>query len=46
MKGNITEQYGLIKNGKGHKDVFLKEAKNYFLILLDKELHLMKHQPF
>ena len=27
MKGTLTEQYGLIKNGKGHKDVFLKEAK-------------------
>jgi len=30
MKGTLTEQYGLIKNGKGHKDVFLKEAKKLF----------------
>ena len=27
MKRTLTEQYGLIKKGKGHKDVFLKEAK-------------------
>ena len=30
MKRTLTEQYGLIKEGKGHKDVFLKEAKRLF----------------
>ncbi len=30
MKRTLTEQYGLIKNGKGHKGVFLKEAKKLF----------------
>ena len=30
MKRTLTEQYGLIKKGKGHKDVFLKEAKKLY----------------
>jgi len=30
MKRTLTEQYGLIKEGKGHKGVFLKEAKKLF----------------
>jgi len=34
MKRTLTEQYGLIKKGKGHKDVFLKEAKKLFPNLL------------
>jgi hypothetical protein len=34
MKRTLTEQYGLIKKGKGHKDVFLKEAKKLYPNLL------------
>jgi hypothetical protein len=30
MKKTLQEQYLLIKEGKGHKDVFIKEAKNLF----------------
>ena len=30
MRKTLTEQYRLIKNDKGHKDVFLKEAKKQF----------------
>ena len=28
MKRTLTEQYGLIKKGKGHKDVFLKAVED------------------
>jgi len=30
MKRTLTEQYRLIKEDKGHKGVFLKEAKKLF----------------
>jgi hypothetical protein len=30
MKKTLQEQYNLIKEGKGHKDIFLKEAKTLF----------------
>ena len=30
MKKTLQEQYLLIKEGKGHKDVFIKEAKRLF----------------
>ena len=30
MKRTLQDQYLLIKEGKGHKDVFMKEAKNQF----------------
>ena len=29
----LQEQYNLIKEGKGHKDIFLKEAKKKFHVL-------------
>ena len=32
----LQEQYNLIKEGKGHKDVFLKEAKNKFPNMINK----------
>ena len=30
MKKTLQEQYLLIKEGKGHKDVFIKEARSLF----------------
>ena len=30
MKKTLQDQYLLIKEGKGHKDVFIKEAKRQF----------------
>ena len=30
MKRTLQDQYLLIKEGKGHKDVFIKEAKTQF----------------
>ena len=30
MKKTLQDQYLLIKEGKGHKDVFIKEAKQQF----------------
>mgnify|MGYP000037142322 CR=1 FL=1 len=30
MKQTLQEQYQLIKKGKGHKDIFLKESKSTF----------------
>jgi hypothetical protein len=30
MKKTLQDQYLLIKEGKGHKDIFLKEAKSQF----------------
>ena len=32
----LQEQYNLIKEGKGHKDVFLKEAKKKFPNMINK----------
>ena len=32
----LQEQYNLIKEGKGHKGVFLKEAKNKFPNMINK----------
>tara|TARA_B100002019_G_scaffold123075_1_gene105881 strand:- start:1134 stop:2498 length:1365 start_codon:yes stop_codon:yes gene_type:complete len=44
----LQEQYNLIKEGKGHKDVFLKEAKNKFPNMInnaatyDQATHILK----
>ena len=32
----LQEQYNLIKEGKGHKDIFLKEAKKKFPNMINK----------
>ena len=34
----LQEQYNLIKEGKGHKDVFLKEAKSRYPNLISNVL--------
>ena len=35
----LQEQYNLIKEGKGHKDVFLKEAKSRFPNMLTNSMN-------
>jgi len=48
MKVSLQNQYKLIKEGKGHKDVFLKEAKSQFPNYItnqsnfDQAVHLLK----
>ena len=37
----LQEQYNLIKEGKGHKDVFLKEAKKKFPNMINKAARLL-----